>query len=60
MDSGAKKTKHLVRAGVLLLVVLMVVFVGLRVMPVPAFLADLGFHSKNIKENEARVRSRCC
>ncbi len=42
---------HLIRAGALLLVVLLVVFVGLRVMPVPKVLADFGFHARNATAN---------
>ncbi len=43
--------RHLFRAGILLLVVLMLVFVVLRVIPIPAFLAEYGFHSKDTGEN---------
>ncbi len=43
--------KHLVRAGVLLLVVLLFALVGLRMIPVPEFLADYGFHSKDTQGN---------
>ncbi len=43
--------KHLVRAGAILLVILMVVLVGPRVIPSPAFLADYGFHPQNIEAN---------
>ena len=43
--------KHLVRAGALLLAVLILVFVVLRVMPTPAFLAEYGFHPEKIEEN---------
>ena len=43
--------KHLVRAGIILLALLVFSFIGLRVMPVPVFLADYGFHPKNIEEN---------
>ena len=39
--------KHLVRAGVLLSVVLVLVFVVLRVIPVPASLAEYGFHRQD-------------
>lgn len=45
--------KHLARVGALLFAILIFVFLGLRVMPVPAFLTDFGFHPKNVKENEA-------
>ncbi|MDP2729473.1 MAG: cytochrome c3 family protein [Dehalococcoidales bacterium] len=45
--------KHLARAGVLLSAVLLFVFVGLRVMPIPPFLTGFGFHQKNVEENEA-------
>ncbi len=45
--------RHLVKAGILLLAVLLVVFVGLRVIHVPAFLEEFGFHLKNVEENEA-------
>jgi len=44
--------KHLARAGAILTVVLIFVFVVLRVMPTPTFLAEYGFHPKNIKKNE--------
>lgn len=44
--------RHLFRAGVLLLVVVGFAFIGLRVMPVPAFLEEFGFHSRNTQENE--------
>ena len=44
--------KHLFRAGALLTAVLIFVLIGLRVMPVPAFLTEYGFHPKNIEENE--------
>ena len=43
--------KHLIRAGALLAAVLIFVLVVLRLMPVPAFLADYGFHPKNAEEN---------
>ncbi len=43
--------KHLVRAGALLLAVLILVFIGLRVMPAPAFLEEFGFHPKDTGEN---------
>ena len=42
---------HLIRAGALLLVVLLFVFVGLRIMPVPVLLADFGFHARNPAAN---------
>lgn len=42
---------HLIRAGALLLLVLVFAFVGLRVIPAPAFLAEFGFHPKNTEEN---------
>ncbi len=43
--------RHLFRAGALLVAVLVFTFIGLRVMPVPAFLADFGFHSKDSEAN---------
>lgn len=43
--------KHLFRAGALLVVVLLLVFVGLRVMPVPASLEEYGFHPQETQEN---------
>ncbi len=43
--------KHLVRAGVLLSVVLVLVFVVIRVIPVPAFLAEYGFHRQDAEAN---------
>jgi len=42
---------HLFRIGVLLSAVLVIVFVVLRAIPYPAFLADYGFQPKNIEEN---------
>ncbi len=43
--------RHLFRAGAVLLTVLIVIFVGLRVMPLPAFLTEFGFHPKNTESN---------
>ncbi len=45
--------KHLFRAGALLVVVFTLMFWGPRVLPIPEFLTDFGFHPKNIEENEA-------
>jgi len=42
---------HLKRAGALLAVVLIFVFIGLRVMPAPAFLAEYGFHPRETEKN---------
>lgn len=42
---------HLARAGALIVALLLFIFVGLRVIPIPAFLTDFGFHPKNVKEN---------
>ncbi len=42
---------HLKRAVVLLSLVLILVFIGPRVIPIPAFLADFGFHEKNTEKN---------
>jgi hypothetical protein len=43
--------KHLVRAGLLLAGVLFFVFAGVRMIPIPTFMADLGFHPREIEEN---------
>ncbi len=43
--------KHLVRAGALLLAVLIVVFVVPRVMPIPVSLEEYGFYPKNSEKN---------
>jgi hypothetical protein len=43
--------EHLVRAGALLLAVLIVVFVVPRAMPIPTFLEDYGFYPKNSEKN---------
>ncbi|MBI4283760.1 MAG: hypothetical protein HY663_04750 [Chloroflexi bacterium] len=43
--------RHLARGGALLLTVLLLVFVGPRMVPVPAVLTDFGFHSRNTNEN---------
>lgn len=43
--------RHLFRAGIVLIAVLIFVFVGLRVIPVPAFLAGYGFHPKDTEGN---------
>lgn len=43
--------KHLVRAGALLLAVLIVVFVVPRVMPIPVSLEEYGFYPKNSERN---------
>src|SRR3972149_7519686 len=42
---------HLKRAVVFLLLLLVLVFVVPRVMPVPAFLIDFGFHTRNSEQN---------
>ncbi len=49
--------KHLVRAGALLLVLSLFAFVGLRVIPTPAFLAEYGFHPKDTQENTEKWAS---
>ena len=43
--------KHLFRAGAILSAILILLFIGLRVIPVPAFLAEYGFHPKKTAEN---------
>jgi hypothetical protein len=43
--------KHLVRAGIILLVLLGFIFIGLRVMPIPEFLAEYGFHPRDSEAN---------
>lgn len=43
---------HLVRAGGLLIAVLLFLFVGLRIIPVPEALADFGFHRKDAGANQ--------
>ncbi len=43
--------RHLVRAGAILLAVLILVFVVPRVMPTPAFLEEYGFHPQKNEEN---------
>ena len=48
---------HLVRAGALLVAVLIFVFVVPRVMPIPAFLEEFGFHPKNIEKNPGFKKS---
>ncbi len=42
---------HLVRAGILLLAVLILAFIVPRVMPIPAFLTEYGFHPRESEEN---------
>jgi hypothetical protein len=42
--------RHLVRVGGILLAIVLVVLVGPRVIPSPAFLADFGFHERNDEE----------
>ncbi|MDP3879719.1 MAG: cytochrome c3 family protein [Dehalococcoidales bacterium] len=42
---------HLFRAGALLIAVLLFVFVGLRILPVPEALTDFGFHSRDSEKN---------
>lgn len=42
---------HLVRAGLLLSGVLLFLFVGVRLMPIPAAIASLGFHPRETEEN---------
>ncbi len=49
--------RHLVRAGALLAAVLIFVFIGLRVVPIPAFLVEYGFHPKSIEEDVAEWSS---
>lgn len=43
--------KHLARAGIILLALFVFIFVGLRVMPAPEFLAEYGFHPKDTELN---------
>ena len=43
--------RHLVRAGAILLAILLIVFVVPRVMPTPTFLTEYGFHPNEIEEN---------
>ena len=43
---------HLKRAGVLLSVVLLALFIVPRVMPIPEFLLDFGFHDADEQENK--------
>lgn len=43
--------KHLVRAGIILLVLLGFIFIGLRVMPIPEFLTEYGFHQRDSEAN---------
>ena len=43
--------KHLVRAGVLLLAVLILAFVVPRVIPIPVSLEEYGFYPKQSEEN---------
>jgi len=50
-DTENQKNKHLIRAGALLLAVLVIAFVVPRVIPVPAFLEDYGFYPKRSAEN---------
>ncbi len=42
---------HLIRAGAILSAILLFIFIGLRVMPVPTFLAAYGFHPEKTEEN---------
>lgn len=42
---------HLVRAGAILAALLLFVFIGLRVIPVPEFLQEYGFHPKDTEKN---------
>ncbi|MBI2829621.1 MAG: hypothetical protein HYX81_00515 [Chloroflexi bacterium] len=48
---------HLVRAGGLLAAVLIFIFFGLRLIPVPAFLENYGFHKEKKVENAERWAS---
>lgn len=48
---------HLKRAGALLAVVLIFVFIGLRMIPVPEFLNDFGFHPRQNDENREQWAS---
>ncbi len=43
--------RHLVRAGALLVAILVIALVVPRVMPTPAFLEEYGFHPKETEEN---------
>ncbi|MFQ5987608.1 MAG: cytochrome c3 family protein, partial [Dehalococcoidia bacterium] len=47
---------HLKRAGILV-VVLLVALVGLRLVPVPEFLTEYGFHQENTEQNEEQWAS---
>ena len=49
--------RHLIRVGALLIAILVVVFIGIRVMPIPAFLTEYGFHSETTEENIAKWAS---
>jgi hypothetical protein len=42
---------HLARAGVALFIVLVFIFIGLRIMPVPDWLVDYGFHPEEAEVN---------
>ncbi|MBM2824547.1 MAG: hypothetical protein HW402_211 [Dehalococcoidales bacterium] len=44
---------HLIRAAMVILVIVLLLFVGLRIVPVPAVLVDFGFHPRNTKEDIA-------
>lgn len=48
---------HLKRAGALLALVLLFVFVGLRVFPAPDFLVKYGFHPRDIKKDTEKWAS---
>ncbi|MBI2288519.1 MAG: hypothetical protein HYU83_06075, partial [Chloroflexi bacterium] len=43
--------RHLSRASLLVIALLLFIFVGLRVIPVPAALVNFGFHQRNSEEN---------
>lgn len=49
--------KHLVRAGIVLLALLVFIFIGLRVMPVPEFLTEYGFHPRQTEANTEKWAS---
>lgn len=48
---------HLTRAGAVLLLLLVIVFVVLRVIPAPAFLVDYGFHQSETEANNEKWAS---
>ncbi len=49
--------KHLVRAGAILAAILILVLVVIRVMPVPAFMTEFGFHPRDVEVDTAEWAS---